>query len=270
MAKILGLITGSGKLPELILHEAKESGCRVVVCAIQGETDPATLTAADRVEWIKLGQLGHMVKFFKSEQVNQAVMAGKITKTNLFRGEVRPDFEMVKVLTKVRNYSDDSLLGSIADDLNSKGIQILDSTSFLTEEALPGKGILTTRRPSKKELNDVEFGWKLAKEMGKLDVGQTVVVKNKAILAVEAIEGTDEAILRGGVLGNGEVVVVKVAKPKQDMRFDVPTVGLGTLEAMVKARARVLVFEGRKTIVVERKRFIECANSQKISVMAKE
>ena len=270
MNESLGLITGNGFLPELILRQAKRLGRRTVVCAIQGETDPSIDSFADAFEWIRLGQLGRILKFFKHEGVREAIMAGKITKTNVFRGDVRPDLEMIKVLAKTKNHSDDSLLGGIADHLNAKGIKLLDSTAFLTEEALPKKGILTTRKPSKKDWADIEFGWKIAKEIGRLDIGQTVVVKNQAILAVEAIEGTDEAILRGGALGNNSVTVVKVAKPNQDMRFDVPTVGLETLKAMAKAGVNVLAFEAGKTIVLERRRFIEQANKNKMVIVAKE
>jgi DUF1009 family protein len=145
----------------------------------------------------------------------------------------------------------------------------LDSTIFLSEDALPKAGVLTRRKPSQKEAEDIEFGWRLAKEMGRLDVGQTVVVKNKAVLAVEAIEGTDEAILRGGKLGSQDAVVVKVAKPSQDMRFDVPTVGLMTLEAMIKVKANVLAFEAGKTIVLDRTQFIAKADEYKLVVVAK-
>ena len=270
MEKALGLITGNGRLPEFVAEEAKRAGYRLAVCAIQGETNTKISSIADRLEWIRLGQLGRAIKFFKSERISEAVLAGKITKVNLFRGDIKPDLEMVKALAKVRNHSDDSLLGRIADHLNRRGIRILETTSFLSEDALPRHGVLTARRPSKKELEDIAFGWHLAKEMGRLDVGQTVVVKNKAVLAVEAIEGTDEAILRGGTLGNSDVTIVKVAKPNQDMRFDIPTIGLGTLEAMINARARVLAFEGRKTIVLDRKRLIEKANDYKITILAKE
>lgn len=270
MNQSLGLITGNGSFPELVLKEAKEQGIRVALCAIKEETDPRLESLADQTHWIRLGQLGAVVDFFKREHIKQAIMAGKITKTNLLKGEIRPDLEMIKALAKVRNHSDDSLLGAIANHLNSKGIKLLSSTSFLTDESLPKKGILTKRKPSKDELADIEFGWRLAKEMGRLDIGQTVVVKNEAVLAIEAIEGTDEAILRGGRLGFGEVTVVKVAKPNQDMRFDVPTIGLKTLDALIQAKARVLAFEAGKTILIDRKQFIDGANEYKITVVSKE
>ena len=270
MGKTIGLIAGSGRLPHVILDEARRSGFRVAVCAIEGETDSSISAFGDISTWVRLGQLGRLMKFFKDQGVKEAVMAGKITKTNLLKGDIRPDFEMMKVLAKARNHSDDSLLGGIADHMSERGLRLLDSTAFLTEEALPGVGVLTKRKPTKGETLDIEFGWRLAKEMGRLDIGQTVVVKNQAILAVEAIEGTDQAILRGGILGSGGVTVVKIAKPRQDMRFDVPAVGPATLNALIQAKARVLAFEAKRTILIDRKEFVERAERHKIAVVAKE
>lgn len=266
----LGLITGNGSFPLLVCEKAKQAGFRVFVCAIIDETNPDIEKKADDVEWVRVGQLGRMISFFKKNNVTQAIMAGKVTKTNLFKGEVRPDLEMFKALAKIRNHSDDSLLGGIADYLTHSGILILDSTQFLGEEHLPQKGVLTKRKPTKQESKDIEYGWHLAKEMGHLDVGQTVVVKNEAVLAVEAIEGTDEAIRRGGLLGNGKVVVVKVAKPKQDLRFDVPAFGLNTLKIMIHSGVSVFVFEAGKTIMLDRDQVIEQANDHQISIVAAE
>ncbi len=270
MTQSLGLITGNGAFPELVLREAKNQGFRIALCAIREETDPNLASLADTTHWIKLGQLGAIINFFKKEGIKQAIMAGKITKSNLFKGDILPDLEMMKALAKLKNHSDDSLLGAVADHLHSNGIKLLSSVSFLTEESLPKKGILTKRKPLKKEWVDIEFGWKLAKEIAGLDIGQTVVVKNEAILAVEAIEGTDEAILRGGRLGSGDVTVVKVAKPNQDMRFDVPTIGLKTLNHLIQAKARVLAFEAGKTIFLESKQFIEEANQYGLVLVAKD
>ncbi len=267
MSKV-GLISGNGKLPLVIAEEVRKRGFDLYVSAITGETDPLLKERVAMLEWAKLGELGRVAKFFKRNEVSEVVMAGKITKTNLFHGDIKPDLEMIKVLASRRDHSDDSLLGGIADYLESKGIHLLATTTFLTEEALPKAGALTKRRPSSGEMKDIEFGWKLAKEMGRLDIGQTVVVKRQAILAVEAIEGTDEAIRRGGTLGKERTVVVKVAKPNQDMRFDVPTVGLGTLDAMIAVESNVLAFEAEKTIVVERDAFVEKANKHQISVLA--
>jgi UDP-2,3-diacylglucosamine hydrolase len=269
MEKILGIIAGSGQLPNLLLGEAKKEGYRVALCAIKGEANSALLDEADASEWIRLGELGRMINFFKREGVQGSVMGGKITKTNLFRGHVRPDLEMIKVIAKTKNHSDDSLLGGIAEHLKACGMPLLNTTDFLSEYSLPKAGVLTRRKPSEKENKDIQYGWHLAKEMGRLDIGQTVVVKNQAILAVEAIEGTDEAILRGGALGNGDATVVKVAKPKQDLRFDVPAVGLTTLESMIRARAKVLAIEADSTILLDRKEFIDQANANRISVVAR-
>jgi UDP-2,3-diacylglucosamine hydrolase len=268
MQTVLGLIAGNGSLPLLLLEEAKKKGLRVSVCAIQGEADDILIRHADSHEWIKLGAMDRLVKFFKREGVSQTMMGGKITKTNLFRGEVRPDFEMVKILAKMKNHSDDSMLGGIAGYLKEKGMPLLETDSFLSEEALPQEGVLTKRKPTEAERHDIKFGWELAKGMGQLDVGQTVVVKNKAVLSVEAIEGTDETILRGGELGNGDVVVVKVSKPNQDRRFDIPTIGLTTLESLIKARAKALAFEAGQVIMLDRERFIDQANQYRMSVVS--
>ncbi len=270
MNESIGVIAGSGKLPELMAREARKKGYKIAACAIKGETDEGVDGWADRVEWIRLGELGRLIRFFKREGVREAVMGGKITKTDLFKGEVRPDLEMVKLLATAGNHSDDSLLGAIADYLDKQSISVLDSTVFLSEETLPQKGVLSKRKPTREEMEDVEFGWRLAKEIAGLDIGQTVVVKKKAILAVEAIEGTDEAILRGGALGRGKATVVKVAKPRQDMRFDVPAIGLGTLEALIKSKARALAFEAGKTIFLDRRNFLEKADRHGIAVLAKE
>ena len=176
---------------------------------------------------------------------------------------------MIKVLAMTKNHSDDTLLGGIAKFLNEKGIELLDSTTYLSEDMLPPEGVLTKRKPNEKEIKDIEYGVFLAKEMGRLDIGQTVVVKNQAILAVEAIEGTDEAIRRGGKLGNGDAIVVKVTKPNQDMRFDVPAVGLTTIDVMIETGAKILVFEAKKTIVLDRAELVKRANENKICLMAK-
>lgn len=266
----LGLITGNGELPFVVCERAKLEGHQVFVAATKDETGIGIEKKCDAIEWIRLGQLGKVISFFNHHQVNQAIMIGKITKTNLFKGEIRPDFEMLKAFAKLKNHSDDSLLGGIADYLTQKGIHILDSTTFLDETYLPERGVLTKRKPSTQEQKDIQYGWHLAKEMGRLDVGQTVVVKKEAVLAVEAIEGTDDAIRRGGLLGNGKVVVVKVAKPNQDMRFDVPAFGMNTLKVMIEAGVSVFAFEAGKTIMLDRKEVIQTANDKGICIVATE
>ena len=264
--KILGLIAGKGRFPFLVAKEAKEEGYRVVCCGIAKESDPAIGRVTDVYQEVKLGELKRLRDYFKSEGVSEAVMAGKIEKIRVFQGHVRPDLEMAKVLLKLRDLKDDSLLGGVANYLSSHGIELQDSTRFL-KKALPGKGLLGKKKPNREIEKDIHFGWKIAKALAALDTGQTVVVKHKAVLALEAIEGTDETIKRGGLLGRGEITVVKVAKPNQDMRFDVPAVGLGTMEQLLEAKARALAFESGKTIFMDLELFIQKANEAGIVVV---
>lgn len=268
MKPTLGLIAGKGRFPFLVAEEARREGHRIVCCGIGKESDPALASAADAYQEIKLGQLKKLRDFFKKEGVSEALMAGKIEKVRIFQGDVRPDVEMVKVLLKVRDFRDNSLLGGIANYLADHGIELQDSTRFL-KKALPGRGVLGGKKPSREVQEDIAFGWEVAKELARLDVGQTVVVKKKAVLALEAIEGTDEAIRRGGVLGQGGVTVVKVAKPRQDMRFDVPAVGLATLERLIEARAKALAFEAGKTLFIEIEEFVRRAGQAGIALVGK-
>lgn len=264
--KTLGLIAGKGRFPFLVAQEAKREGYRVVCCGIAQESDPELAKVTDSYCEVKLGQLKRLRDFFKEEGVSEASMAGKVEKVRLFQGEVRPDLEMAKVLLKVRDFRDDSLLGGIADYLSSQGIELHDSTRFL-KEALPGKGILGRTQLSREAQEDIDFGWKVAKALAALDIGQTVVVKQKVVLALEAIEGTDETIRRGGDLGQGGVTVIKVAKPNQDMRFDIPVVGLGTLDRLIEARAKALAFEAEKTLFIEREAFVKKADQARIALV---
>lgn len=257
--KTLGLIAGKGRFPFLVAEEAKRAGYRVVCCGIAKESDPTLSRVTDTYSEVKLGQLKRLRDFFKKEGVSEAVMAGKIEKVRVFQGNVQPDLEMAKVLLKVRDFRDDSLLGGIASYLSSHGIELQDSTRLI-KNALPGKGVLGKTRPSREIQEDIEFGWRTAKTLAGLDIGQTVVVKKKAVLALEAIEGTDETIRRGGLLGRGEITVVKVAKPNQDMRFDVPAVGLTTLERLIEAKAKALAFEAGKTLFLELDAFLRDAD----------
>jgi DUF1009 family protein len=238
----------------------------VVSCGIRGESDPLLEKVSDAFCEIKLGQLKRLCDFFKKEGVREAIMAGKIEKVRVFRGEVWPDVEMLKVLAGLRDFRDDSILSGIAHYLSHHKIELQDSTRFL-KEAMPPEGILGKRRPAAEVEEDIQFGWKVAKALASLDIGQTVVVKRKAVLAVEAIEGTDETIRRGGVLGRGGVTVVKVAKPRQDMRFDVPAIGLGTLDRLIEAKARALSFEAEKTLFLDLTDFVRKANRAGIALV---
>lgn len=264
--KTIGIIAGNGRFPILAAKEARQNGYRVVVSGLEKEADPALAKLSDAFSWVKIGELKKLVKFFKSEGVHEAIMAGKVEKIRLFQENVRPDFEMVKVLMKTRDFKDDSLLAGIAAYLHSEGIDLMDST-FLLKYALPGSGVLGKKKPSKEIQEDLEFGFKMAKYIAGADIGQTVIVKKKAVLAVEAIEGTDHAVRRGGALGNGKVTVVKVAKPNQDMRFDVPAAGLKTLQSLIDAKAEAFGFEAGKTIFLDRDDFLQKADEAGIAVV---
>lgn len=266
---VIGIIAGNGRFPLLAMKEARAQGYRVVLCAVQDEASPVLEKMADACRWVKIGQLGKMAQFFRSEGVHEALMAGKIEKVRLFQENVRPDLSMVKVLFKAKDFKDDSLLAGIADYLHGQGVDLLDSTVFM-KHALPPAGVLGSKKPGREILEDIAFGFEIAKASAGLDIGQTAVVKKKAVLAIEAIEGTDAAIVRGGRLGNGKVTVVKVAKPNQDMRFDVPAVGLGTLRALTEARAAAFAFEAGKTIFLDQGEFIKGANKQGIVVFGVE
>ena len=263
--KTVGIIAGNGRFPILVAKEARNEGYRIVICAIQNEADPSLEQMADAFTWVKLGELKKLTKFFRSEGVHEAVMAGKVEKIRLFQGNIKPDIDMIIVLMRTLDFKDDSLLKAVADYLHASGIDLMDSTLFM-KHALPGPGTLGHKKPSKEMLENLNFGFEMAKSIAGLDIGQTVVVKNKSIVAVEAIEGTDRAIRRGGELGNGKVAVVKVAKPNQDMRFDVPAVGLRTLKALVEVKAQAFGFESGKTIFIDQEDFIREANAKGIAV----
>ncbi len=263
MSKIVGIIAGNGRFPLIVAKEARQEGYRVVVCGIEKEADPSLEKMADSFTWVKLGELKKMVGFLRREGVHEAVMAGKIEKIRLFQENVRPDFGMFKVLMKTRDFKDDSLLAGIADYLHGEGVDLMDSTHFI-RDSLPGAGVLGKRKPTKEVMGDIEFGFQMAKSIAGLDIGQTVVVRRKAVIAVEAIEGTDRAIRRGGELAAGHVTVVKVAKPRQDMRFDVPAVGLRTMRELIAVRARAFAFEAGKTIFIDREELIRQADEKGI------
>ncbi len=223
----IGIIAGGGKFPFLVADSARKQGIRVVAVAHQGETDPALANSVDQIAWVKLGQLGRLIRAFKENGVCKALMAGSITKQRMF-SNVRPDLKGVSLISRVAIFHDDGILKALADELAKEGIEIISSTAYLPD-LLAMPGCLSKRRPSKSEREDIRFGWDLAKELGRLDTGQCVVVRRKTVLALEAIDGTNETILRGGRLAGENAVVVKVSKPNQDMRFDVPAVGLETV-----------------------------------------
>lgn len=263
-----GLIAGTGRFPLLFAQSAKNHGVEIIAVAHKGQTLPELEGLVKKIYWIKVGQLGKLIKLFKSEGVKDAAMVGGITKTVMF-SDVAPDLQALALVAKLRTLNDDVLLRAVADAIEKEGITIHPSTIFL-EELLSAPGCLTRKSPDKKAMRDIEFGWEIAKEIGKLDIGQTIVVKDQVVLAVEAIEGTDEAIRRAGTLGKKSgLVVVKVSKPQQDLRFDVPAIGPGTIEVMREAGAGVLAVESKKTLLIDKEELIHAANKAGIIICAR-
>jgi DUF1009 family protein len=261
-----GLIAGNGKFPFMVLEGARRSGAQVAVAAISEETDPDIETLADNLTWIGIGQLGKMIRFFKDEGVEKAIMAGQVKHVQIFSRAV-PDVRMLKVLLKLPRRNTDSLIGAIVSELQGEGIELIDSTYFL-QDYLPKPGNLTRRKPDKSEQEDVDYGLEIAREIARLDLGQTIVVRARACVAIEAMEGTDETIRRAGMLARGRLTVVKIAKPDQDMRFDVPVVGVPTIETMVAAGATCLCITAGKTLMFDRDEMITLANEKKIAIVA--
>ncbi|MFH1934174.1 MAG: UDP-2,3-diacylglucosamine diphosphatase LpxI [Pseudomonadota bacterium] len=265
--KILGLIAGGGQFPLMVAEAARKSGFHVVAVAVSGETEPSLSDKVEEIVWIKLGQLGHLIKAFKKNGVQKALMAGTITKKRMFEN-IRPDLKGLAVMSRLAIFHDDNILRSLANELTEEGIEIVSSTTHLPELIAP-PGCLTRRRPSKSEKEDIYFGWEVAKELGRLDIGQSVVVRSKTVLALEAIDGTDETILRGGRLAKKNAVVVKVSKPDQDLRFDVPSVGLETVKVMSQVKASALAVEAGKTLLFDRSEMVEYADRAGIAIIAR-
>ena len=265
-SKKLGLIAGKGDLPMAVAGEAKAMGYSVIAFGLESLADESLVSYVDEMKWINVGKFGKLIDGLKKSGVEEAVMAGKVSKTLLYKSKITPDLRAVKLLFSLKDKKDDSILLAVAAELAKEGITLLDITMFSRDLLMPA-GVLTKSRPSENEWKDIEFGWKIAKEIGRMDIGQTVVVKDRAVMAIEAIEGTDEAIRRGGALAGKGAVVVKVSKPNQDMRFDVPTVGLQTVLAMREVRARVLCVEPQKSLVLNKERLIEEAKKADIAIL---
>ena len=260
----IGLIAGNGRFPRLFAENARRLGYRVSAVALIGETEPVLEGYVDRIHWISIGHLGKLIKAFKQDGVRQAVMVGGVKKTHLFA--IRPDFRALTLLRRMNGRKDDMILRALASELEAEGIQIREST-FGLKGLLVEEGVLSRRSPSKSERRDIEFGWDIALAVGKLDIGQCVVVKDCVVVAIEAVEGTDEAIRRGGALANGGAVVVKRFKPQQDRRFDLPTVGPMTIEVMVKSGASVLAVEAGHALFLDRAEAIAAADKAGIAVL---
>ncbi|WP_251424356.1 LpxI family protein [Veillonella agrestimuris] len=266
MAKV-GLIAGIGVLPVEFMRAAHILGHQVVVIGVVPDIEPALKEEADAFYSIGVAKLGKIFDTLKKEGVTELTMLGKVTKEILFKGLSFPDLKTLGVLKRLRNRKDDTIMLAIVDELEREGFSVVDQTVYL-KPFMPKVGILSKREPTEEQWDDICFGFKLAKHMGGLDIGQTVVVKHKAAMAIEAIEGTDKCILRGGELGRGESVVVKTEKPNQDVRFDVPAVGLKTLQSMIDSGCNVLAVEAEKTIFVQQEEVLNMANRHNIVICA--
>jgi DUF1009 family protein len=262
----LGLIAGLGELPALIADDARARGYRVVGVALKHLAEPSLEEHVDELAWFNAGKVGGIIGFLKEKGVSEAVMAGKVPKGLLYRGGVRPDLKAAGVLLRLRDRRDESIITAVEKEFGKDGIELLDMRGFCGALLTP-KGVLTKKRPDRSEKRDIAFGFRMAKGIGALDIGQTVVVKERAVMAVEAIEGTDEAVRRGGRLAGDGAVVVKVSRPNQDMRFDVPVVGPGTLRVMEQVGAGVLAVEAGKSIFIRRDEFIRQADEAGIAVV---
>jgi len=270
MAKI-GLIAGNGRFPFLVLQGARDLGHDVTVVAVKEEAfkdlEPTARAAGAAFHWVSLGQLGKCIKILKAAGVVRAVMAGQVKHVKIFSGIV-PDFTLLSVLAKLKARNTDALISAVADVLRDEGIDLIDSTAFL-EPLLARDGVLTDRRPSPEEADDFTFGYRMAEAIAALDIGQTIAVKHKAVVAVEAMEGTDEVIARAGHLAGPGVRVIKVAKPRQDMRFDVPVIGLATVQAMRIAGATALSVDAGRTLILDGPHVFASANEAAIAIVGR-
>jgi DUF1009 family protein len=262
----IGLIAGGGQFPLIFAKKARANGYRVVAVAYRNEADPAIEAVVDHREWLHLGQVKRLLRFFHRHEVTQTVMLGTIRKTRLFT-DVKPDIKALSMVAGMRHTHDDGILRAFAGLLEKEGIHVRAST-FLLPELLAPAGIWTRRKPSRDERRDMALGWQIAKEIGRLDIGQCIVVGGGSVLAVEAVDGTDATIARGGQLARGAGVVVKVCKPEQDTRFDIPAIGVTTIETMHAAGARALAVEAGRAVAFDRTEMIAAADRYGMAVVA--
>lgn len=265
-SKRIGLIAGAGDMPFIWARAAREKGAEVVAVAIAEEAKKGLDGIVSRLHSFSVGQVGKIIKTFKDEGIKELVFIGKVNKSLIFK-DIKFDLRAITLMARLKDRKDDTIMLAIVDELKKDGIDVIEQTIFL-EDMMPGPGVLTKRKPTRDETADIEFGMEMAKGIAGLDIGQTVVVKDRAVIAVEAIEGTDEAIKRGGTLGRGGIVVVKVAKPDQDLRFDIPTVGMNTLKSLIGAGGKVLAIEAGKTFVVDIEAVVKEADRNGVAIVA--
>jgi hypothetical protein len=262
-----GLIAGNGQFPFLVLQAARDQGIEMAVIAIREEASPELEKVAARFHWVSLGELSRALELLHQEGVTRAVMAGQVKHNKIF-SSIRPDWKLAKLLFSLPLKNTDSLIGAVAAVLESEGVQLVDSTSFL-KPLIPAPGVLTRRSPDEREVGDIAYGREIARQIAGLDLGQTVVIRARACVAVEAMEGTDETIERASrLVDSGSLVVVKVSKPRQDMRFDVPVIGLKTVEVMKRCRVTALGMDAGRTLLFDRARIIDAADAAGIAIEA--
>ena len=261
------MVAGNGVYPRLLADSARKAGVKkIIAAAFTEETDPTLEQHVDVIEWMRVGQLNRLLKFLRAQNVHHAMMAGQIAPKNLF--DLRPDWKALMLLGKLKQRNAESIFVAIANELAAIDVMLLPATTFL-EDSLASPGLLAGPKLSQQEQDDVELGWKIAKEIARLDIGQTIIVRNGTVVAVEALEGTNEAMRRGGELAGSGAVMVKVAKPNQDMRFDVPVMGVETIRIAAETRLRVIAVEAGKTLLLEREAIVDLANASKISIVAR-
>ena len=264
---IFGIIAGNGIYPGLLAAAARKAGVeKIAAAAFTGETDPVLQEYVDVIEWMRVGQLGRLLNFFRRQDVHHAIMAGQIAPRNLF--DLRPDLKALMLMGKLKHRNAESIFAAIADELAKIDVDLLPATTFI-EDSLAPAGLIAGRKLSRREEEDVDLGWRIAKEIARLHIGQTVVVKNGTVLATEALEGTNETIRRGGMLARENAVMVKVAKANQDMRFDVPVIGVETVRVAAESRLRVIAVEAEKTLLLERDAITALADCSSISILAR-
>jgi len=264
MSENIGLIAGRGQFPLLFARAARQQGAAVIAVAHRGETDPGLSALVAELHWIHVGQLNKTIRIFRAAGVRRAVMAGGISRGRLFR-EFRPDWRALNVIRRAGAGQDDRLLRAVAEELAQAGITIAPSTLFM-DDLLATPGQLSRRPPTQAELADIDLGVRAARELGRLDIGQCAVVRGQVVVALETVEGTDATIRRGGTLAGPGAVVVKMSKPGQDLRFDVPAVGLATIETMREVKAAVLALEAGKTLIFDRPEMLRAADQAGIAV----
>ena len=263
----LGMIAGNGVYPRLLAEAARKAGVKkIIAAAFTGETDAALEQHVDVLEWMRVGQLNRLLTFFRAHDIHHAMMAGQIAPKNLF--DLRPDWKALMLLGTLKERNAESIFVAIADELAKIDVELLPATTFV-EDSLAASGLIAGPKLSRNEEDDVDLGWRIAKEIARLDIGQTVLVRNGTVVAVEALEGTNDAIRRGGELASSGAVMVKVAKPSQDMRFDVPVIGVETMRVAAEAKVRVIAVEAGKTLLLERDAIVDLANRSKISIVGR-